>query len=43
LQRLETLPEAFTVFHSVKWFAKTRGTVGEIDFLTHTRSMACCG
>lgn len=30
---LEKLPDEYEVFHSVKWFAKERGTVGEIDFL----------
>ncbi|MBN8595974.1 MAG: AAA family ATPase [Anaerolineae bacterium] len=29
----ERLPEPFTVLHAVKWFARTLGTVGEIDFL----------
>lgn len=29
----EKLPDTFTVLHSVKWFARTLGTVGEIDFL----------
>ena len=29
----EKLPDSFTVFHSVKWFGKTRGTVGEVDFI----------
>src|SRR5262249_51908858 len=29
----ENLHDAFTVFHSVKWFAKTKGTVGEADFV----------
>src|SRR5258708_20688919 len=29
----ENLPDAFTVFHSVKWFAKTKETVGETDFI----------
>lgn len=29
----EQLPSEFTVFHSVKWFAKKGGTVGEIDFI----------
>ncbi|MCC6972761.1 MAG: NERD domain-containing protein [Anaerolineae bacterium] len=29
----EKLPEPFTVLHAVKWFARTLGTVGEIDFL----------
>jgi len=29
----ENLPEPFTVLHAVKWFARTLGTVGEIDFL----------
>lgn len=32
-EAFEKLPDEFTVFHSVKWFAKVRGTVGEIDFL----------
>lgn len=32
-QAFESLPDAFTVLHAVKWFARTRGTVGEIDFL----------
>lgn len=32
-EAFEKLPDEFTVFHSVKWFAKARGTVGEIDFL----------
>lgn len=29
----EKLPESFTVLHAVRWFARTLGTVGEIDFL----------
>jgi len=29
----EKLPDEFTVFHSVKWFAKSKGTVGEVDFI----------
>ncbi|MEQ8676534.1 MAG: NERD domain-containing protein [Aggregatilineales bacterium] len=29
----EKLPKKFTVLHAVKWFARTLGTVGEIDFL----------
>ncbi len=29
----EKLPAVFTVLHAVKWFARTLGTVGEIDFL----------
>jgi hypothetical protein len=32
-QRFEELPDEFTVFHAVKWFAKVRGTVGEADFI----------
>jgi hypothetical protein len=32
-EAFEQLPDEFTVFHSIKWFAKSRGTVGEIDFL----------
>jgi hypothetical protein len=32
-EKFEALPEAFTVFHSVKWFAKTQGTIGEADFI----------
>jgi len=32
-EAFEKLPDEFTVFHSVKWFAKARGTIGEIDFL----------
>jgi hypothetical protein len=32
-EKFEQLPDEFTVFHSVKWFAKTRGTIGEVDFL----------
>lgn len=27
------LPDIFTVFHGVKWFARLLGTVGEIDFI----------
>jgi len=29
----EKLPKPFVVLHAVKWFARTLGTVGEIDFL----------
>jgi hypothetical protein len=29
----ENLSDAFTVFHSVRWFAKGKGTVGEADFV----------
>ncbi len=32
-EAFEKLPEPFTVLHSVKWFARSRGTIGEIDFL----------
>lgn len=32
-EAFEKLPESFTVLHAVKWFARTLGTVGEIDFL----------
>ena len=32
-EAFENLPDAFTVLHAVKWFARTLGTVGEIDFL----------
>ncbi len=32
-EAFENLPSAYTVFHSVKWFARSRGTIGEIDFL----------
>lgn len=32
-EAFEALPPPFTVFHAVKWFARTLGTVGEIDFL----------
>lgn len=32
-EAFEKLPEPFTVLHSVKWFARTLGTIGEIDFL----------
>src|SRR5690606_18770496 len=32
-QAFENLSDAFTVFHSVRWFAKGRGTVGEADFV----------
>jgi hypothetical protein len=32
-QAFENLPDEFTVLHSVKWFAKEKGTVGEVDFL----------
>ncbi len=31
-EAFEKLPKPFTVFHAVKWFARTLGTVGEIDF-----------
>jgi hypothetical protein len=33
VEAFEKLPEPFTVLHAVKWFARTLGTVGEIDFL----------
>lgn len=33
LEIFEKLSAVFTVLHAVKWFAHTRGTVGEIDFL----------
>ena len=33
LAAFEKLPGVFTVLHAVKWFARTLGTVGEIDFL----------
>lgn len=32
-EQLEALTGEFEVFHSVKWFAKVHGTVGEADFL----------
>jgi len=32
-EAFEKLPDTFTVLHAVKWFARTLGTVGEIDFL----------
>lgn len=32
-EKFEDLPDGFTVFHSVKWFAKDRGSVGEVDFI----------
>ncbi len=32
-EAFEKLSDEFTVLHSVKWFARTLGTVGEIDFL----------
>jgi len=32
-EAFEKLPDTFTVLHSVKWFARSLGTVGEIDFL----------
>lgn len=32
-EAFDKLPDAFTVLHAVKWFARTLGTVGEIDFL----------
>jgi hypothetical protein len=32
-EAFEKLPKPFVVFHAVKWFARTLGTVGEIDFL----------
>lgn len=32
-EAFENLPPTFTVLHAVKWFARTLGTVGEIDFL----------
>lgn len=32
-EAFEKLPDAFTVLHAVRWFARTLGTVGEIDFL----------
>jgi hypothetical protein len=32
-EAFEKLPAPFTVLHAVKWFARTLGTVGEIDFL----------
>lgn len=32
-EAFERLPDTFTVLHAVKWFARTLGTVGEIDFL----------
>lgn len=31
--KLDQLPEPFTTFHSVTWFAQQYGTVGEVDFL----------
>lgn len=31
--RFEKLSDDFVVFHSVRWFAKTKGTVGEADFI----------
>lgn len=33
LEKFEALPDPFAVFHSVKWFAKGRGSVGEADFI----------
>ncbi|MBZ0317130.1 MAG: NERD domain-containing protein [Anaerolineae bacterium] len=32
-EELEALTDEFEIFHSVKWFAKGQGTVGEADFL----------
>src|SRR5260221_2301899 len=32
-ERFENMPDDFVVFHSVKWFAKGKGTVGEADFI----------
>lgn len=32
-EAFDKLPDAFTVLHGVKWFARKQGTVGEIDFL----------
>lgn len=32
-EKFESLPDAFTVFHAVKWFAKGRGSIGEADFI----------
>lgn len=32
-EAFEKLPDSFTVLHAIKWFARTLGTVGEIDFL----------
>jgi hypothetical protein len=32
-QAFENLPDEFTVFHSVKWFSRKNGTVGEADFI----------
>jgi hypothetical protein len=32
-EKFEALPDAFTVFHSVKWFARGRGSIGEADFI----------
>ncbi len=32
-EAFEKLSDSFTVLHAVKWFARTLGTVGEIDFL----------
>jgi hypothetical protein len=37
LDRFESLPDEFTVFHSVKWFARETGTVGEVDFIVAHR------
>lgn len=33
VEAFESLPDDFTILHSVRWFAKEQGTVGEVDFL----------
>ncbi len=33
LEAFERLSNTFTILHGIKWFARERGTVGEIDFL----------
>ncbi len=38
-EAFENLPDTFTVLHAVKWFARDRGTVGEIDFLVAHRDL----
>ena len=37
-ESFEKLPDEFTVFHSVKWFGKSKGTVGEVDFIIAHRT-----
>src|SRR5260221_14671850 len=34
-ERFENMPDDFVVFHSVKWFAKGKGTCREADLLIH--------